>query len=367
MARTLPSDLFIPEVATEYAYSEFTERLLLLQMALSGVSGSPILVVPPDRLTDEGERLTMPYFKRMANLVTRRDLTSISAPTPKKLDGGKRAMVVIRAKIGPIEISLDAAKVSRATEADISAEIGRQAGQNMSKYVQDSMFRIIFASLGLTFGGVSHVYDGYKPFAPLKSTTSSVKNTMSLGMLNKGKVLLSDYLMELSTMLLRSEIASDLVELNLAQGYDTIAGYTALTGNVRSLGLGEPIVIDNSLMASVNPSGSRAGSGSGTGDPSKSLFRTLLLGPGCGVMTFPHNLTMWTQGPLTDAEAPYIRILGNFDFAFMLRGAGWKAASPANPTTAEQADSGNYEDVTTGGHKEVLAAVIECNRLADAA
>ena len=367
MARTLSADLFTPEVATEYAFSRFTERLLLFQMAMSGMMGSPISVIPPGNLSEEGERLVMPFFTRIANLVTRRDLTSTAAPAPLKLAGSTKGMVVMRGKIGPIEISSDSAKTSRATDAQINAAIGKQAGEEMAKYVQDMMFRIIFASLGLTFDGVSHVVDYYAPFAATKSSTTVVNNTISLGMVNRGKALLADYMQELNTMLIRSEIAADLVDQNLAQGYDSIAGYTALTGNVRSLGLGDPLVMDNALMKSSNPSGSRTGSGSGTGTASYDLLRTLLLGPNAGVLTFPHDLTMTVQGPLTDGEAPYLRILGGFDFAFMLNGAGWKSGSAANPTAVQVADSTNYEDVTTGGHREVMAAVIECNQLADAA
>ncbi len=373
MARTLVADLFTPEVATEYAFSEFTERLMLLQMAMSGTAGSPVRVVPPEQLTEEGARLIIPFFKRISGLVTRRDLTSIAAPTPLKLEGGTRGIVMMRGKIGPLEISLDSAKVTRADQAAINAEIGRQAGQEMMKFVQESIFRIIIASLGITIGGESHIFDAYEPFNATLSTSTVVNNTISLGLLNSGKRQLDDFSDQLSLMIMRNEIAADLVDQNLAQGLDTIAGYTALTGLVRTLGLGNPLVMDNLLLSASNPSGSRQGSGTGSSPPdvslsgnSHDLFRTLMLGPDMSQLTFPHNLEMFQEGPKLEAEAPFIRILGQFDWGFGIRGVGYKSGSPDNPTSAQQADSSNYEDVTTGGHKEVLAAIIESNQRADA-
>ena len=365
-ARSLPADFFIPEVATEFAFSAFTEKLLLFQAAMTGAAGSPITIVPPGNLTEEGERVVMPFYKRIAAFVTRRDLTTITAPDDLKLDGDTKGMVVIRQKIGPVAFSRDSVIVTRANEAGITEEIGRQAGQEMAKTVQDSIFRIIFASLGITFQGVSHIKDAYEAFVANKSTNAVAKNTLALSLINRGKELLADFSDQLNTMIVRSELAHDMVEKNLATGFDSIGGYTALTGEILTLGLGRPLVMDNSLAKSVNPSGSRTGSGSGTGTASFDLFRTLLLGPGAGMLVFPHNLDLWMEGPKLDAESPYWRILGNFDFAFMLRGASYKAGSPANPTAAQQADSTNYEDKTTAGHKEILAMAIESNRDADA-
>lgn len=366
-ARSLPADFFIPEVATEFAFSAFTEKLLLFQAAMTGAAGSPITIVPPGNLTEEGERVVMPFYKRIASLVSRRDLTTLTAPDDLKLDGDTKGMVVIRQKIGPVSFSRDSVIVTRANEQGITEEIGRQAGQEMAKVVQDSIFRIIFASLGITFQSVSHVRDAYEPYVAVASTNSVANNTLSLAQINRTKELLADFSDQLNTMIVRSELAHDLVDLNLATGFDSIGGYTALTGEVLTLGLGRPLVMDNSLAVSANPSGSRTGSGSGTGTASFNLYRTLLLGPAAGMLVFPHNLDLWIEGPKLDAESPYWRILGNFDFAFMLRGASYKAASPANPTAAQQADSTNYEDKTTAGHKEVLAAVLECNRTSDVA
>lgn len=373
MARSLSADFFIKEVAERFFFSVFTDKLILLQMALSASRGSPITVVPPGELASHGERLVIPFFKRIASLISRRDLTSTSAPTDLKLDGDTRGMVVIRRKVGPISWSTDIFKTSHFDPDQFSAELGKQAGEEAFKEIQDRIFDIIISSLSITIGGVSHVKDFFEPFVANKSTNTDNKNTISLGVLNESRQVLGDSLMELTSMVIRSEIGADLVEANLARDVDVIGGYSAVTGMTRTLGMGNPIMIDATALKSSNPSGSRQGSGTGSTAPnvalsgdSHDLFRTLLLGEGMSRLTFPHNLEMMTEGPKLDAEAPYFRMLGSYDFAFMVNGIGYKAASAANPTNAQLQDSTNFEDKTTGGSREVLGVIVETNRRSDA-
>ena len=373
MARSLVSDFFIKEVAERFFFSVFTDKLILLQMALGGMRGSPISVVPPGELSSHGERLVIPFFKRISSLVTRRDLTSSSAPSDLKLDGDTRGMVVIRRKVGPIAWSTDIFKTSHFDPVQFSAELGKQAGEEAFKEIQDRIFDVIISSLSITIATVSHVKDFFEPFNATLSTNLVNNNTLSLGVLNEARQVLGDSMMELSSMVLRSEIGADLVEANLARDVDVIGGYSAVTGMSRTLGMGNPIMIDATALQTADPSGSRQGSGTGSVAPdialsgtSHTLFRTLLLGEGMARLTFPHNLEMMTEGPKLDAEAPYFRMLGTYDFAVHVNGIGYKAGSAANPTNAQLQDSTNFEDKTTGGSREVLGVIVETNRRANA-
>ena len=94
MAITQASDLFIPEVAAEYARQAFVENISFIQEFM-GAPGSPIEVVNDPVFGSEGQYKSRPVFKRMSNLVTRRDVTSTSTATAVKMTGGDEKMVKV--------------------------------------------------------------------------------------------------------------------------------------------------------------------------------------------------------------------------------------------------------------------------------
>lgn len=364
-AQALPADFFVPEVAAEHAFSAFTDKLYVLQMALASAAGSPIVVRPPGDLTMKGERLVMPYFKRISSLVSRRNIATTTVPTDLTMSGTERGNIILRRKAGPVTNSLDVFKLNGVTPATYSAELGMQIGQEMFKEMQARVFDMLNTVIqGLTFNGTSHLKDYYAPYAASASTTSAVNNTMSLLMLNQGKAVMGDSMSELTTAILSSVGAADLIALNIQVGYDSIAGHDVVTGLPRTVGMGDPLVMDLTEVTSTNPSGSRTGSGSGTGTASYTMHRAYLLGPGCIEIMFPHNLELFSELRL-DGEAPYTRVLGNFDFGIGMPGVGYKTASTANPTNAQLRTSTNWQDRTTGGHREVRAVIVQHNRSVD--
>lgn len=362
MSRSLSSDFFVPQVAVDTAFSVFTYKLDLLQKALQGVAGSPIRVGDPGMLTVKGDRKVTPYFTRILNLVTKRDLTSESAPTDLKLAGSNKGSIVLRRKVGPVVISHDVFRTSGNSPALVSAELGRQGGQELYKALQSSIFAALRGVMQLTFDGTSHRYTtSYKAYGTAtRSTEATAANTLTMGILNAGKNLMGDRRDELTTAVLRSGQANDMIRAQLGLGYDSIAGHAAVRGIPRTVGMGDPIVIDDAYNTQTNPNGSRAGSGSGTGTASNTAEYAYLMGEGCIEIDFPTPLEFWAEDRL-DGEAPYTRMLGNFDFTLGFPGIGYKASSGANPTDATLATSTPWEDKTTGGHREVRIVQIKTN------
>jgi hypothetical protein len=365
MARSLPSDFFVPEVAARYARQAFKDKITLFQQALAGAAGSPIRMIPPGAAEFQGDRIKVPLFKRISSLVTRRDLTSASAPSALKLDGDERHIPLLRRKVGPIQKSADVHKLNRFTAAEYSAEVGKQAGEEMAKDVQGTIFKAINGALGLTFNGTSHVLDQYEPYAKTNSDddAGTIGNTMSIGLIAKGKQVLGDSSEELKSIAMHSGAMLDL-QVQLAQsGNNALAAAVARTGEIATVGLA-PYIMDLAEFSSSNPSGSRTGSGSGTGTASNTQRRAYLMAPDAIELTFVENLMFTVEGPKADAEAPYLIILGNYDFGVGIIGAGWKAASAANPTDANLLDSTLWEDVTAD-HRENGIVIVDHNLTTD--
>lgn len=362
MVRSQVADFLIEEVVLRYARQRFKDKIFFLQAGLAGELGSPIRIVPPGEATVKGHTITIPLFKRIQNLVTRRDLTSVAAPADLKLEGDTREIPIIRRKVGPVAKSIDVHKLNTLTPEEYSAELGSQFGEDMFKDMQGVIFKVINAIIGLTFSSVSHLLDQYEPFASVSSDDSlgTVANTMSMGLINKGQSVLGDSSGELTTIVMRSEAREDLRNNHFKTGYDSIAGHAAVGGGVRTVGMGEPIIMNLTEFLSANPSGSRTGSGSGTGTASSDKHRAYLFAPNSVELTIPHDLEVWTEGLKLDSEAPFLRFLGNYDFGTTPIGVGWKTTSPDNPTDAQLLTTSNWEDVTADD-REVGIVVIEHN------
>jgi hypothetical protein len=78
------------------------------------------------------------FFKDVAGLVTRRDITSTSAVTALALTQDEQISVKLNRKIGPVAQTLDAIKKAGLTEADASRAFGQLAGQRKMKDMLNS-------------------------------------------------------------------------------------------------------------------------------------------------------------------------------------------------------------------------------------
>ena len=73
------------------------------------------------------------YFKRISNLVSARDPTSVAAAAVTKLEQGTQKGVKVDRRVGPVEQTIDSLRKIGATDAEVSLELGRQLGEELSQ------------------------------------------------------------------------------------------------------------------------------------------------------------------------------------------------------------------------------------------
>lgn len=335
MAVTNPSDLFIPEVCLDYSRQAFTQSLQLYNGLMGPAGrGAPIEIVDEPMFDVQGQYIQRPVFKRIGSgLVARRDVTSNSTVTPVNLTGDNDIGVKINRRIGPVDVTKDAARLSKATPEEISAEIGKQAGEELALNVQTS---VINALVGIV-GGVTASANTYTAW----SATS--RTNLSPSVLNATLNLMGDYretFRKGAKILTRSECVLDLANDGIGRSYTNV-GDRALQGvlGVNTLGMGEPVVVDAAPLT--------------VPDAGFDKYYTLLLGAGAMQIYFPLPLTIYPLFQILDQEQVLDRWRADFDFALSTNGAKWDVSNGgANPTDASLATTTNW-DATFTRHQEV--------------
>ncbi len=332
-----PSDFFIPEVCLEYASQEFTQSLQLMQELVGAPgSGAPITMMnePIMGIADQGQYYQRPVFARIGSpLVARRNIASNADTTPVNLVGVNEQAVKLNRRCGPVDYTVDALRLTKATPASFSAQIGMQVGQEMALNIQTS---IIAALVGI----VSGVTAGANTYTPWSAT---VRTNLSPSVLNSTLNLMGDYretFRKKARILTLSEPVLDMVNDATGRAYTNV-GDRALQGslNVNTYGMGDPIVVDSADLT--------------VADGGFDKYFSLLLGSDCLQIWFPLPLTIYEVFQTTLPEQVLRRWRADFDFVLGTHGATWDNGNGgANPTDAALATAGNWDSNFTR-HQEV--------------
>lgn len=326
---------FNPALCAEYAAHRFVENLKIFEREVGLVTSFPAL---RSNLANGGEYIDMPYAPLIASLVTKRDLTATTAPTDLDLTGATQRAIILRRKAGPVKFTEDL-YVRGVSKESAEQEIGRQIGLKCAQDVKEAIIGMIIAALaGIT--STPHTV------ATVYSTSAKVNYTYAL--LHALRMKMGDNYNMLSTVIMHSNVFADLVSDGLATyKIQNVGGYSIVTGLPQAFGLNFLVTDDPAL---------RVANG---GNYKK--YNTLIVGKGALGLVYPQALRIEAERRL-DFEAPYWRILANYDFAAHLWGTTWN--STANPTVAAYQTSSawdeKYDDV-----REVLAVHQEHNSSAD--
>lgn len=338
MAVTTASDLFVPEVANRYMRQAFVQKLALFEKFMGPGAELPIQIVNDPVFAIEGEYLKTPAFKRISSLVTRRDLTSVASVTPLELTGTTEQGVKLSRKIGPVDISRDAALFSRATGDEIMAEIGRQAGEQLAVNLQTSTLATL---RGITAGMTTTAHT-------LSVWDAAARTNMSASLLSRGKALLGDNRGDIKYGIMHSDVWHDLFLEAQGKGYDMVGG-RALGGaeGTNHLGLDLGNVDDTYLT---------------TADAGYDKYHTLLMGSGVIKVQFIRPLMVYPIFQTIDTEQVIDRWRADADYAINnAAGMTWDSGNiGANPTDANLAAAGSWDAVYTS-HKEVKLVELVSN------
>lgn len=341
MAVTNPSDLFIPEVSADYSSQAFVQSLELMNNLIGPVgSGSPIEIMNDPIFGVEGQYFQRPIFKRVGStLVARRDVTSNSNTTPVNITGDNEIGVKVHRRIGPLNYTLDALNISRATPENFSAEVGKQIGEELALNMQHT---IIATALGI-LAGVGSTVNTYSPW------NATSRTNLSPAVLNATLNLMGDQRNKFKSgahIVTRSECVLDLTNDGIGRSYQGV-GDRALQGamNVNTLGMGDPLMVDDALLT--------------TADAGFDKYTTILFGAGAMQIWFTKPLTMYPVFQNTLPEQVEMRIRGDADFALGTHGAKYDSTNGgANPTDATIATSTNWDSTYTSAKEVRLLSAV---------
>ncbi|MCY3019375.1 MAG: major capsid protein, partial [Planctomycetota bacterium] len=278
---------------------------------------------------------------QISSLIARRDLGSSSTPDDLDITGAEDKAVILRRRAGPVKFTEDLF-IRGLRRESVEQEVGRQIGNMAAQEVRTRLLQVAVAALDSlnTPASGAHTNDVY--------AASGTKAKLTLANLYDTRMKLGDAYNRLSTVVCHSEALADLVSDSISNyKVENVGGVTVVTGLPQAFGMRIVVVDDPSLKQSNEENYKR--------------YRTLLFGPGALGLIYHQRLRIEAERRL-DYEAPYWRVLANFDFAPHLFGMKW-VGSDANPDNTSLGVFANWDEAYND-HREVLCAELIHNATA---
>jgi hypothetical protein len=280
-----------------------------------------------------GQFVDLPYFNNISSLIARRDIDSTTPPDDLDISGGAGRAVILRRRGGPVKFTEDLFIRGLRSES-VEQEVGRQIGNMAGQEVRSRLLQVAIAAIDSldTPSSNAHIKDVY--------AASGTKDKLTLQNLYDTRMKLGDAYNRLTTVVCHSEAFADLIADSMGNyKLENVGGFTVVTGLPQAFGM-RIVVVDDSNLKQTNG-----------GNYKK--YRTLLFGPDALGLIYHQRLRIEAERRL-DFEAPYWRVLANFDFAPHMFGMKWTSAT-ANPENADLGDSSNWDEACND-HREVLCA-----------
>lgn len=264
------------------------------------------------------------FFTEIGNLITRRDITAVTAATDLALAQAEFVRVKLNRKIGPVANTLDAfRKISRSSD-ELSVAVGRQAGAGIMVDWLNSVVRAARAALdGVT--AVEH---------------TATAGTLDHSALVTGLSKFGDAANRIVAWIMHSKVYYDLVQQAITDNVFNVGSISILEGITPTLG--RPTIITDSAALIT------------TGSPD--IYHTLGLVVDGAVAMESEERDIRSE-IVTGLENLVLRIQGEYAFTVGVKGFQWDvAAGGANPTDAAVGTSTNWDKIATDNKS--LAGVI---------
>lgn len=172
------------------------------------------------------------FYKRVANLVSRRDITSTAAATAAKMTQGEDVSVKLSRKIGPVEQTLEAFRRIARDPMEMSFILGQQWAEDMMADAVATSTRSLVAAIG----GQSSVV-----------STDNQSSTLDFKGINEGKRLFGDQSGRIKAMVMNANSYFNLLDQGIDDKIDSVAGAIIRQGTAATQGLTTIVVDDDSL------------------------------------------------------------------------------------------------------------------------
>lgn len=185
-----------------------------------------------------GNYLKRAYFSQISSLVTRQDITSISAVDSKKLSQVEEVAVKLHRKIGPVQTTLKAFNMAGLQTPEGSMALGRLVGDAVLQRMASSAIIALNAAVS---GQAALIYD----------VTGETSKTASFAYLNTTRGKWGDQMTKLRGWLMHSKPYIDLVAAGLSVTLESVAGMMVANGQLPAVLGGRMAVSDNSNLLNV--------------------------------------------------------------------------------------------------------------------
>lgn len=297
--------------------------------AFNGASAGTILMqsrgILPGQFNKEA------FWAKIANLVTRRDMTSTSAATILKATQGELVGVKMNRKIGPLDRAVGALKALGLSNEELSFVVGQQFGEAK---VED-MLDVALLALVAAIDNVAELkYD-----ATGQSTTTLIPLHLVNGLKKMG-----DRAAQVKCWVMHSKPWFDLIGNGVSSTVTGIGDVIAYGGSPATLG--RPVIVTDSDRL-LNTNGS-----------ADDTYNVLGLVPGAAIIGDSSEDTMLSQ-MVDGLEQIMLRTQSEHDISLNLKGFAWDTGGGgANPNNTALGTGSNWDQAMTS-HKDLAGILIE--------
>lgn len=295
------------------------ERVTQFLSAFNEQSRGAIRMVPRAL---KGHYSKAAFFKDVAGLVTRRDITSTAGVTALAMTQDEVISVKLNRKIGPVAQTLDALKKAGLTEADASRVFGQMAGERKMKDMLNSA--LLAVETAIAGQGATLTSDITALVAPANlATTAGLRTALAK---------FGDASQDVVCWVGHSKPHFDIIGALMAQNVTGLTDIVTIQGAVPAY-LGRPVVVTDS-PALVDLNGSAADS-----------YNTLGLTANAVVVEESEDETYFTD-IVGGAENLYRIFQSEYAYNVTVRGFKWDIANGGvNPADGALGTTTNWDKV----------------------
>lgn len=306
-------------IIEEQFYGGMNDVIARNTAAFNGASNNAIRLVGRGAI---GNFMEESFFTQMSGLVSRRDITSVSAATDIAFASDVQKYVKVNRKLGPVANTLDSLRKIGINSERMSFFVGQQAGQaKLVDWLDTLLVSGVTALAKTTSGGPS----GNGSFL---DKSSSASNTMQYSYLIDGLALFGDAGNDIAAWVMHSKAFYDLMKTNVSVATDRVAGATIYEGTAGTLG--RPVIVTDSAKL-INTDGITSGTDS---------YYTLGLTAN-GLVAFDSEEDIIVDDIVTGTENLIYRIQGEHAYNIQVKGLSYTNTG-VNPADSALATAGNW-------------------------
>lgn len=285
-------------------------------------------------MSRRGDYSQQAFFKNVANLVSRRDTTSVADATILPMTQDEWISVKLNRKIGPVDQTKDAFRKIMAglAEDEMSFMLGEMAAKAMQVEMLNSALRSGRAALNAQ--------------ADVKYTvpTSGTLNTAGLV---SGLSKFGDAASQIVCWVMHSKTYYDLVQAQITANIDGVSNFNVATGT--PVTLNRPVLVTDSDALLI---------ASGSGSAATTDYFTLGLTADALIVENTEEEELVIEN-VTGKENLITRLQGEFAYNMGVKGFKWDVANGgANPSDATLGTGSNW-DAVRGSFKDFAGVIIQ--------